>query len=483
MKIFFSAGIILVLAFTVTARPTLIQGNAFYYRGHTIEIHKYLDLFTFKSVSITSMEIPNDGSFKFTIDVPKTGLYLVHIGKINAHLFVEPGNEYTLVIPEPDEMDKFNPAKDVFIQPEIFESKDRLNYHITELEKKLNRFVIEHTDQIIGNNIKAPADSMIALTTETFKKVDSEFFRTYFHFRMAEFELVTGHSRSSVYSKYFENHAPAYDQLSFANAFLLLYNDYMYPKSPHKFSDSLEVTMNTLQFTAAMRLLSTDPFLKRQDYLQLLLAEELYHLGRERKYPSTTVLHMLDSLAGVTTIPEVRTIVTNAREILNRLAPGTKAPQFEFSDIVGNLNRISDFEGKYIYIQFFDKFTPETLRQMSLMKVLKEGYGADIAMFSISTGESVKRLREISESYNFDWLFGLSSSPDELREDYDLRALPAYFFLDEHLLFVKSPAPPPGEKIERIFAQIWNSQHPNKSLLFKLQPPEVSEFENQNPKP
>ena len=158
-----------------------------------------------------------------------------------------------------------------------------------------------------------------------------------------------------------------------------------------------------------------------------------------------------------------------------KLAPGTRAPNFVFADVVGNLYRISEYEGYYIYIQFFDEFNSESLRQMSLMKVLREGYGADIAMFSFSTSESLKRLREIPGKHDFDWFFGKVGSPDQVMEDYELRALPEYFFLDEELKIIKSPTPPPGAKIEKQFAKIWNQKHPNKSVPFKLQPPPIHE--------
>ena len=109
------------------------------------------------------------------------------------------------------------------------------------------------------------------------------------------------------------------------------------------------------------------------------------------------------------------------------------------------------------------------------MKVLREGYGADIAMFSFSTNESLKRLREIPKKHDFDWFFGKIGSPDKVKEDYDLRAMPQYFFIDEELKIVQHPTPPPGSSIERKFAKIWNEKHPNKAVPFKLQPPVLEE--------
>ena len=161
-----------------------------------------------------------------------------------------PGDQYTIVIPEPSEIDSFNPAKDIFLQPEIFESTDRLNYHITKLEQTINSFFIDNTTDSYslrsGGGIKSLADSLMPKLKEQFADVESPYFQEHFHFRLAEFELSTRHSRQSVYEKYFKENKPAFNQLSFANAFKTFYNDYMSPRSTMHFSDSVESSINQI---------------------------------------------------------------------------------------------------------------------------------------------------------------------------------------------------------------------------------------------
>ena len=472
---------ILTSAFSAVAENTLIQGNAFYYRGKDMEIHQYQDLFTFKSIPLDSQQIGEDGNFKFNIDISQTDLILVKIGKIHAHLFAVPGEQYTLVIPEPLEMDRFNPAKDVFIQPEIFEANSKLNYYITKLEKDLNGFFIDNTSNSFNlrsaGNIRMFADSFALIIDSTYAEIDDAYFKSYMHFRMAEFELTTRHSKSKVYNDYFKDHRPAYNQLSFAHAFELFYNGFIEPHSVFSFSDSLESSIKKGDAKRMHLYLSTHEYLQKPEYLELLMVTGLFELGRKRTYKLPVIIDLLDTIKHNTPSNEILNISNSAQSILLRLAPGTKAPNFVFADVVGNLYRISEYEGYYIYIQFFEDFNSESLRQMSLMKVLREGYGADIAMFSFSTSESLKRLREIPGKHDFDWFFGKIGSPDKVIDDYDLRAFPTYFFLDEELKIVNSPTPPPGARIEKSFAKIWNEKHPNKMMPFKLQPPGIKESE------
>jgi peroxiredoxin len=467
-----------LVVLTAFSAPTIIQGNAFSYRGQNIEIHQYLDLFTFRTLELADQHIPENGNFKFNIDIKKSGLYLAKIGKVYAHLFVSPGDEYTLVIPEPYEEDKYSPAKDIFVMPEIFESNQKLNFEITKIEQQLNRFIIDYSYMYksggVSKAIRKPADSLASELNKRYSENTDIYLKQHLHYRLAEFELMIGKSKKVVYNKYLKDTPPAFDCLSYSNVFNNFYREAMYPGAPNKYSDALEMAFEKNNFSRIDSILSEDTTLFSAEVNDLLLANQLYLLGAEKIYALHKIEDLLDSIKLKTKSQDVMMIAQNAQELLMTLAPGTRAPDFRFSDVVGNFYRFDEYEGAMIYVQFFDRFTPEALQEMSLMKVLKKGYGSDIAFFSISLSESPSRLKKIAEDQGFSWFFGSATSANQLREAYDLRALPAYFFIDEEMKFVRSPAPAPGAEIEKAFAKEWQIKHPNKPLLFKLQPPEVT---------
>lgn len=481
LKLLLTTFILVVVSFEVLAQKTLIQGNAFYYRGKMIEVRAYTDLFTFQSSVLSRMLIPQDGSFKFELDIEEEGLYLINIERVNAHLFIKPGDQYTLVLTEPAPIDRYEPAKDVFILPEVFEAQGQLNYDITELEKTLNQFLLDNAKyygRSVHRKLIPISDSMAEATVEKYANRTDSYFKTHLHYRLAVFALQTNHSRKQVFEKYFSSRAPAYRHLSYANAFTMLFDeyfDYLNPKEAHRFQDEAESAIHTGNYWQLMESMERDPHLQDRATRELLAATQLYELGTERKYPLSKILVLLDSLLMNAQDKECQIVAANAQEALNYLAPGTLCPDFEFTDLVGNINRLSEYRGRYIYLQFFDDFDAETLKEMSLMKVLKEGYGTEVAMFSISTEENIRKIKSIAEEYDFEWYFGKALSPREVVQSYELRSFPSYFYIDKNLKFLNSPAPPPGAKIEKLFAKSWNSEHPNKSLRFKLQPPEITD--------
>lgn len=472
---------LLLFQFNGFTAQTTIQGNAFYYRGKTIELRQYLDLFTFKSSVLEKMEIQSDGSFKFEFDVEKTGLFLMKIGRVNAHLFMEPGNQYTLVFDEPEGEESYNLAKDIFVMPDIFESEGKLNKHITDIEKTINQFLIDNSKYYgrgVSQKIIPKTDSLIILLNELYADSKSDFLKTHLHYRLATLELQTNHGKQKVYDRYFKNHKPAYEHISFSNAFGLFFEEYLShlnPTAEYRFQAIADSAIANTNYHLLYSCMEVDPFLEKRTFRELLIASELYELGAEQKAKLNDILTLLDSLIMNAQDDECRLIAANAEQLLTRFSSGALAPDFEFADALGNTYRMSEFKGRYVYIQFFESFTAETLKEMSLMKILKEGYGTDIAMFSISSKEPPARLKTFTDKYDFNWIFGTAQSPESLLLNYDLRALPAYFYLDKDLKFIKVPSPPPGSRIEMLFAKTWNEEHPNKPLLFKLQPPEVTE--------
>lgn len=434
--------LILVLALilhfiSAGALPTLIQGNAFSYRGQSIEVRCYSDLFTYKSELLAQQFIPENGNFKFLIDIKSPAVYLLKIGKVNAHLFVMPGDEYTLVIPEPYEEDRFGPAKDIFVLPEIFESKYKLNFEITKIEQELNQFIIDRTYLYksggVNRLIRKPADSLIVALNDRYQSSTNQFLKDYLHYRLGEFEIMIGKSRKHVFDLYIKKQAPRYDLLSYRNLIDNFYRKIMFPGSANAYSYNLEQAIKNEHFQDIINALSEDSTLKNGELMQLIIAYQLYQLGASNTYNYSTISHLLDSAYQYSSIETIKTLSKNAKELILHLTPGTSVPELKFSDVIGNIHTLEEFSGTLIYLQFFDKFTPDVLREMSLMKVLKDGYGADVAFFSISLSESNTRLKKLSEEHGFNWFFAQATNAEGLKNDFELRSMPSYFFIDEKL--------------------------------------------------
>lgn len=467
---------LLVLLFSLQhafGQKNLVQGNGLEYRNKTLQVLRYSDLFTFTTEEVATCQIGENGNFSVEFSVEEDELMLLKIGRVNAHLFVQPSVKYTIVLPEPPIEDRYNLGIDPFILPEIFETGGDLNLWISALERDFNAFTMASSLAIIesGNAAKQEHDKI----RERYAEIDNEFFQDYFKFRSIQFLAVNGKARSKSLMKTFQEAGINYDQLSFFNAMSILFSDYLSGYSAHEFSDSARYSISNGSYEMLDHTLRKVPELENNQLRELVIITQLFELAKEREYQPMVILGMLEEIHKQTQFREHRTILSNAISRLKYLSVGTKAPNFDFNSVEGDGLDLARYRKRIVYIQFFDQLTPETLRQMSLMKVLKQGYGEDIAMFSLSIGMNASELKNLSTEYNFKWFFGAVSNPEAVRRLYELRSYPTYFLIDENGKFVSSPAPEPGARIERIFAKLYEEKYPGRNKPFKLQPPIVLE--------
>lgn len=470
-------GIILSILFfaeLACAKQTLIQGNGIEYRNKTLKVHQYVDLFTFTTKEIAETQIGDQGNFKFEIDVAESRLLLITIEEINAHLFVEPGVKYTLLLPQPPMESTYGLGIDPFIQPEVFETGGELNMHITSLEKDLNAFAMA-SSMAVPNTGRTKAESFAEEIKLKYKKVTIPYFEEYLKYRMFAFLAANGSAKRNRFKEEFIQLEPSYDQLSYAQALNLVFTNFLSPYSAKAHSDSARLAITSGSYILLDKVIAEKSILKPQRIRELVLITQLHELCEEGVYNEKLIVELLMEAKSQTPFEEHKTLIDNILQKIIYLSPKTQAPNFSFQSVQSQHVELEDYNSNVVYIQFFEKLNPETLRQMSLMKVLKEGYGEDIAMFSLSLTMSPGELKNLSREYDFNWFFGSVENPQMVKRAYELRSYPTYFLIDEDGLLIQSPADVPGARIERKFAEIYENKHPGVNKPFKLQPPEVTD--------
>ncbi len=458
----------------VFAASIQIQGNGIEYREKTLKVMKYEDLFTFEAETIAETRIGDDGNFNIEVPIEETTLLLLKIGRTNAHLFAEPGVKYTLILPPPPIEELYDLGKDPFILPEVFETGGNMNRWITTLERDLNAFAMA-SSMAINASSKQVALEHLEDVVAKYEDVQDPYFREYLQYRSIEFRAVHGGARSSSLLQEFLESGVNHQQLSFSNALHALFSEHLAIYSIQSFSDSARLAIENGSYALLNQVLQTNASLSNDTLRELVIITELAKLTHERKYPLMTTLEIMKEAQNSTRIPEHLVILENTIGQLTYLMEGTEAPNFSFQSVEGENVDLRTYRNRVVYVQFFDRLTPEALRQMSLMKVLKKGYGEDIAMFSLSVGMSAAEIKSLSSRYKFGWFFGSINDPALVAEIYRLRSYPAYFLIDEQGMFIASPAPIPGARIERRFAQLYEKKYPGRNKPFKLQPPEVTE--------
>lgn len=140
----------------------------------------------------------------------------------------------------------------------------------------------------------------------------------------------------------------------------------------------------------------------------------------------------------------------------SKLEKGKKAPEFEIVDDSGNTVRLSDFYGKFVYIDCWSSFCGPCLKEMPEMKKLSDEYkNENIVFISISAdSDREKWLSKINEfqltnTINL-WTIGTNHN---FNNDYNAKAFPRYILIDDKGNILDATADNPSmikEKLEQL---------------------------------
>jgi len=150
---------------------------------------------------------------------------------------------------------------------------------------------------------------------------------------------------------------------------------------------------------------------------------------------------------------------------LNRLNPGEKAPEFEIPDVNGKLVKLSDFKGKYVYIDIWATWCGPCVMQMPYLDKLKERYDKDIVFIGISTDDfkgTWKKFLTVNKVKGIQ----LHVGDDETFKDlYKAHSVPQFILINPegNITTALAPKPSETETIELIFDRIvaWNKKVKN----------------------
>jgi thiol-disulfide isomerase/thioredoxin len=135
---------------------------------------------------------------------------------------------------------------------------------------------------------------------------------------------------------------------------------------------------------------------------------------------------------------------------------GKLAPNFSFGDINGHVVNLSDFKGKYVYIDIWSSNCGPCFKEFPYMETLMEKYkGKDIAFVGISLDtKKEKWLRTIEKrKLKGIQLFGNGWNTD-FTKSYFVEFNPRFILIDKNqkILFLSSPRP--SENIDEILRKL-----------------------------
>lgn len=457
----------------------VIKGIAAAYPGKKIEVYKILDYLSYKDSLVATTTVLKDSTFQVQVACSKIEKIILKAHKNQGVLYIQPNATYNLSVPDRDPYNAYRPyGNQIEIGFYDLDNRD-INYKILEFNQWKTNFLAANFS-LKSSKTKEFSDSLDVFkkNVQSYYESDtSTFFKTYIRYSIAAIDDINFLGSRSHYEKfdfYLKDFPVTYD-----NEMYMKYFSVFYKNSIGRFPMSL----NTKVYKSVIRsspsslltAMGEEYSLKNIRVRELAMIQTLSEIFYDKNYPKTNVLTILDSVSKFSLFKIHASIARNILNRLTELTPGSKA--FDFN--VGSKDSISlkKFQNKYLYIQFIDPSSLESVKEFELLQPIFLKYKKYIDFLTVydSTVSLTKKQHIYLEK--LPWTVAPVSSINDIFSKYQVKSYPLYVLIDNFGIISSIPAlgPSPNgdyETIDKVFFSI------NKRLQTEEKEREKSEIDS-----
>jgi len=433
---------------------TVIRGTAEQFKGSTIAVHSYQNYVTNDIQEIATTNVEQDGTFEFRISGNHSEFLFLRVEERNFQLYALNEEKYVVDIGQ-------HSAVAGRLNLKVVETSAMdLNTHISKFDQRYTSLTDSLYSYIVKGRKKEKVDSLFDQLAKSGKKGAGSFMSTYVDYKIAQIKQMTHKSRVSVFERdYIIDKPIREDHIVYMRFINQYFSDYLSIFAMKAKGSSIPYLINRdRDVEGILKVLEQNKILANDTLRELILLKGLYEVYDDPKYKEQMVLDLLDSIAVRTKIDWHVDLARDIKVTLVQLRPGTYAPDFELKDENGNLVKLSDLRGKYVYLDFWATWCMPCLQEMKVMPSLVKEYGDRVTFVSVSIDKKYETMRSFLKKGNlihpenkYKEYYLHFGGDNKLKEDYRIKTIPIYIFIDKQGKIVKAPAERPSGKIAKTF--------------------------------
>ncbi|MCF8336164.1 MAG: redoxin domain-containing protein [Bacteroidales bacterium] len=436
----------------VSAGEVQLYGQSPVYSGEKITFYAYSDYITQDTVHLSTVQIQEDGSFKCSLNLKQVRKIFVNLGVYKGYFFAEPGQSYKLALPEKKEKSKaqqLNPYfKGIPVHIGVMNSDPgELNYQINSFSNTYDKIINKNANNV--KNLSRKKDSISTLL-DTIVQSENPFFQNYKKYTVGRLKLSLGYSTQKIKNQLLSDEKVLYHNPAYMDFISTLYQNHFKDLFSEHGDEVYHIINRLKSYSRLDSLVRGDPVLKENDRLrEMVLLKSLHDAYYDQTFSKKAVRHILDSAEHYVNHKENLRIALNIKEKNNYLAAGDQAPRFCLYDTDSNRVCLEDLRGDYIYLGFCNSKNYSCTRHYNILENLYKKHKKHFKIVIISNSESMEEMKRLAEHHDYPWTFLHPGNQPEVLEQYNVRNMPAYYFINPSGELSLAPAPPPSENIEQ----------------------------------
>lgn len=455
------------ISLSLAAQNITIKGKAHAsLAGKEVVLHDYTDYLSYTKTREAVDTIDANGYFELSYQSHLTKPVQISVGNLTGKLYIQPDFVYGIYFPEKDSAEDKRGDVEIPVDISVY-SKDS-----TELNALIIDFNILYNhlfEDVYDNKYLSPAtiyqrlDSLQAIARKRYKKLEKGYFKDYVEYSIATLNANASRNRNFLIARYINKKPVLYDNYEYMEFFNTLFKDYLKVFATSRNGGNIYNSINAFaDYKDLWAQFKSDKLIANDTIRELVVLKGLSEFYYSPDFSKSAVLSLIEQFNRDTKIPRHQKMSQTLLQNIYQLQPGAQAPDFRAIDRTGKAVALSDFKGKFVYLGFFSTNSVNSLKEMPKTADLRKKYGDKVVFISISLDDSLQTFKNyLKANPKFDWTILFNNSEMNgatARDHYNVKGVPAFFFITPQGQLVQSPAPSPSEGMEYKFKGLFRAK-------------------------
>ena len=456
----------LINFFNSISQNVTIKGKAHAsHIGKEIVLSDYSDYVTYTKTKESIDTIDKDGYFELKIQTQTTKPVLISINNLVGKLYIQPNFVYGIYFPQLDSTYNNQEGTESKATISVYgKDSTELNALIIDFNEQYNLHFAKANERYLSpTKLNALLDTFYMVTRKRYKANKNSYFKNYVDYSFANFYSNTSRSKVYLQKTFIDNKPILYNNYEYMEFFNSYFKGYLKAFSSTKTGGSIFNSINSFaDYNDLRNQFNSDKTITNDTIKELIILKGLIDFYYSPDFDKRQVQSVIEQLYRSTPSVQNKNIAFNLLQTIYQLQPGAPAPDFTANDKVGMQVNLSYYKGKYIYLNFFSTQSDISLKEMQKITDLKKKFNDKVTFISICINDSVKTYKQYLKSNpKQDWVILHQAANSTARQAYNITSLSGYFFINQQLQLVQSPALTPSEGIEYKFHALFRPKRKN----------------------
>ena len=433
--------------------------------GKEIVLSDYSDYITFTKTKESSDTIDKEGYFELKIQSLITKPLLINIDNLVGKLYIQPNFVYGIYFPSKDSLTNNQEGTETIVDISVYgKDSTELNALIVDFNTQYNNLFLNIKDGYLSpTKLNAMLDTFLIASKKRYQNIKNPYFKNYVDYSFANFFASISRNKTILYKQFIDRRPIQYSNFEYMQFFNIHFKGYLKAYASTKNGGTIYNSINSYaDYQDLQKQFKNDISIKNDTVRELLMLKGLIDFYYSPDLDKQQVQSVLEQLYRETKFAEHKKIATNMLQSIYQLQPGAKAPDFIVTDNSDNYVSLSNYKGKYIYLNFFSSESNNSQKEMQKIIDLNKKFKDKITFISICLDDSVKTYKAyLKANPKQDWLIFHHTKNSTAKQAYNIKTLSGFFFINPQMQLAQSPALMPSEGIEYKFNALFRPKKKN----------------------